>query len=88
MENKDYIGRGTKHNQFDIIDVVLNMEQAEAHIFEYEGKKYLKFSVAARKSASQYGATHSVYVRPMPAATPETPVAQEPPAPKAKRKKA
>lgn len=63
METKQYIGHGTKHNEWDIIDVVLDVEKMEAHFFEYEGKRYLKFSVAARKEKSKYGSTHAVYVR-------------------------
>lgn len=53
----------------DIIDVTISMETAEAHIFEYEGKKYLRFSVARRKEASKFGKTHTVSVfTPKPAA--------------------
>lgn len=84
---KEYIGHGTKHNEFDLIDVVLEMDKAEGHIYTYEGKRYLKFTVAARKEVSKFGATHTTYVRVKTAA----PVAAaEPPAeaPKKKRKKA
>ena len=63
METKQYIGHGTKHNEWDIIDVVLDVEKMETHFFEYEGKRYLKFSVAARKEKSKFGSTHAVYVR-------------------------
>jgi GH24 family phage-related lysozyme (muramidase) len=38
------------------------MENAEAFIFEYEGKHYLKFEVAVRKETHLYGNTHTVYV--------------------------
>lgn len=63
MSTKSYIGHGTKHSQFDLIDVVLNMTDIEEHTFEYEGKRYLKMTVAARKEPSTYGATHTVYIR-------------------------
>ena len=63
MENKEYIGHGTKHNEWPIIDVVLDADKVLAHTFEYEGKRYLKISVAARKERSKFGATHTVYVR-------------------------
>lgn len=84
---KEYIGHGTKHNEFDLIDVVLDMEKAEAFIYTYEGKRYLKFTVAARKERSKYGATHTTYVRAKaeaPAAAAEPPAEQ----PKRKRRKA
>jgi hypothetical protein len=83
MENKAYIGHGTKHSNFDIIDVVLELSKIEEHIFEYEGKRYLKFSVAARKEKSQYGATHTVYVRPKQE---ESPAVAEPAKPRRRKK--
>ena len=84
---KEYIGHGTKHNEYDLIDVVLEMEKAEAHIYTYEGKRYLKFSVATRKEKSKFGATHTTYVRVKEAAPA---MAAEPPVekPKGKRRKA
>lgn len=84
---KEYIGHGTKHNEYDLIDVVLEMDKAEAFIYTYEGKRYLKFTVAKRKEKSKFGATHTTYVRPKATAPA---MAAEPPAerPKGKRKKA
>lgn len=81
MDTKEFIGHGTKHSQYDIIDVVLNMDKAKEYIFEYEGKTYLKFSVASRLSKSKFGATHATYVRQR---SPEAMAAAEPPAPKRK----
>jgi hypothetical protein len=81
---KEYIGHGTKHNEFDLIDVVLDMEKAEGHIYTYEGKRYLKFSVAKRKEVSKYGSTHTTYVR---AKAEAQAVAAEPPAEQPKRRK-
>lgn len=77
MATKEFIGHGKKHQQFDIIDVVLSMEKAEGLVYNYEGKRYLKFSVASRREKSSYGATHTVYVR-----QPEPEVAVAEPAPK------
>lgn len=82
METKEYIGHGKKHSEWDVIDVVLDADKLMEHCFSYEGKRYLKISVAARKSKSQYGSTHSVYVRPKA----DAPAAAEP-APKPKRRK-
>lgn len=83
METKEYIGHGTKHNEWDIIDVVLDVEKLDRHFFEYEGKRYLKFSVAARKEKSKYGSTHAVYVR----VKQEAPVVSEPAPAQPKRKR-
>lgn len=84
MENKEYIGHGKKHDQWDIIDVVLNMEEALKFCFSYEGKRYLKCSVAARRAKTEFGSTHSVYVRPRA----DKPEPEQAPKPKARRKKA
>lgn len=62
METKSFIGSGKQVQDMDIIDVTISMETANAHIFEYEGKKYLRFSVARRKEVSSYGKTHTVSV--------------------------
>lgn len=60
--SKNYIGKGKKVNNLDIVTVTINMEEAEAHIFEFEGKKYLRFELAALKQADNYGKTHTAYV--------------------------
>lgn len=59
---KNYIGKGKKHETYDIVTVTINMEEAEKHIFEYEGKKYLKFEVAALSDETSFGKTHTAYV--------------------------
>jgi hypothetical protein len=62
METKAFIGSGKQVQDMDIIDVTISMDTAQAHIFEYEGKKYLRFSVARRKEVSNFGRTHTVTV--------------------------
>lgn len=59
---KNYIGKGKKVENLDIITVTLKMEEAEKHIFEVEGKKYLKFEVAALQNTDKYGRTHTAYI--------------------------
>jgi hypothetical protein len=76
MQSKEYIGHGTKHGQWDLIDVVIDWEKAREHSFQYEGRTFVKFTVAARRQPSEYGKTHSVYVRPKEAA--EATAAAEP----------
>lgn len=82
MGTKEYIGHGTKHSEWNIIDVVLDMDKAQGHIFEFEGRRYLKFSVAQRQERSKFGATHTTYVRTKD----EVPVAAEP-SPKPSRRR-
>ncbi len=61
---KTYVGHGTKIDAVpNAIEVVLDMTTAEAFIFEYEGKKYIKFTLAQRKEADRFGRTHSAYLK-------------------------
>lgn len=59
---KNFIGKGKQVKGLNIVTVAINMDEAEAHIFEYEGTRYLRFDVAALKQADQYGKTHTAYV--------------------------
>ena len=89
MQSKEYIGPGTKHEQLDLIDVVIDWAKAREHSFQYEGRTFVKFTVAARRQTSEYGKTHTVYVRPKEA--PAKAEAAEPapaPAKRSKRAKA
>jgi hypothetical protein len=83
MATKEYIGHGTKHSEWNIIDVVLDMDKAQGFVYEFEGRKYLKFSVAQRQERSKYGATHTTYVRKKE----ESPMVAEP-EPKRRRRAA
>ena len=58
---KIYIGKGTQVENLDIVTVNIDMETAEQFIFEYDGKKYLRFVIARMKEVSQYGKTHTCY---------------------------
>lgn len=62
---KNYIGKGKKVENLDIVQVSINLEKADEFIFEYEGQHYLKFEVATRKAADNFGNTHTVYVNQM-----------------------
>lgn len=59
---KNYIGKGTQVENLDIVTVCINIDDAQQHIFEYEGKNYLRFELARMKETSKYGKTHTCYV--------------------------
>jgi hypothetical protein len=60
---KNYIGKGTKVENLDIVSVTISMEDAEQFTFEYDGKKFLKFEIAKMLQSDKYGKTHTAYVQ-------------------------
>lgn len=84
-KQKSYIGAGTKFGQYGSISVVLNMDEAQAHVYEHEGKHFLKFTLSNRKEVSEKGSTHYAFVQ-MREQPEEANVASEP-KPKRKGKK-
>lgn len=62
QEQKTYVGSGKKTSQYDIVNISICIDDLQPHIFEYNGKKYAKLTVAAKKEADQYGKTHSVSI--------------------------
>ena len=61
--NKNYIGKGTQVENFDIVKVVIPVEMIEEAIFENkkDGKKYLSFEIAKMKQADKFNRTHTCY---------------------------
>ncbi len=59
---KQYIGKGTKVADLEIVTVVLKMDDAQEHIFEIEGNRYLKFEISKLRETDKYGRTHTCYV--------------------------
>jgi len=57
---KLFIGGG-KQGQYSI-RISIDMEKAQPHIYEYNGKKYLTFEVAEKQEADKYGKTHNAYI--------------------------
>ena len=68
MENeKIYVGSGIEKFDGGLVQATICLtditKNASEHVFEYEGKKYLKIKVQRKKNgADQYGKTHYVEV--------------------------
>ena len=65
MENqksRTYVGKGVKVDQFDLINISICIDDLQSHIFEYNGKRYVKLTVGGLREPDQYGKTHSVWV--------------------------
>ena len=62
MEERIYVGSGKSTNEyFTNISVCLS-DLPKEHIFEYNGKKYIKLAVGKKKEVDKYGKTHFVSV--------------------------
>ena len=63
-EEKIYVGNGVAKFDGNLINCsVCLTDLPQEHMFEYEGKKYIKLNVNAKKDgADQYGKTHYVAV--------------------------
>ena len=59
-ERKIFVGNGKEHKYGIDISVCLS-DLPKDHIFEYNGKKYIKLKVNSKKKP-EYGKTHSVEV--------------------------
>lgn len=59
---KEYIGKGKKTENLEIVKVTLKVEDLQKHIYEKEGEQYLTFEVAQLKSPDKFGRTHTCYV--------------------------
>jgi hypothetical protein len=63
MEEKIYVGSGTSKFDGNLVSCSLCLSDLPSeHIFEYNGKKYIKLNVQKKKEADQYGKTHSVSI--------------------------
>ena len=58
---KNYIGKGKKVANLDIITVSVKVEELLKNSFEYDGVRYAKFEIAGLKTPDNYGHTHTVY---------------------------
>jgi len=63
-EEKIYVGSGTSKFDGNLISCsVCLTDLPQEHMFEYNGKKYIKLNVSAKKDgADEYGKTHYIEV--------------------------
>ena len=79
-EEKIYVGNGTSKFDGNMISCsVCLTDLPQEHMFEYNGKKYIKLNVSAKKGgADEYGKTHYLAVDTFkPDAKPEVAAKQE-----------
>ena len=63
-EEKIYVGSGISKFEGNMVSVSLCLSDVpKEHMFEYNGKKYVKLNVSAKRDgADEYGKTHYVSV--------------------------
>ena len=61
-----YVGSGVEKFDGDLVNTSICLsdikENASEHIFEYNGKKYIKLKVVKKQNTDDYGKTHYVEV--------------------------
>jgi len=61
---KVYIGKGKVKGLYGNVEVVINIEEATPHMYEYKGEKYLKFSLGKMKVEDKFGRSHTAFLTP------------------------
>tara|TARA_R110000744_G_scaffold133929_4_gene242686 strand:+ start:136 stop:393 length:258 start_codon:yes stop_codon:yes gene_type:complete len=62
-EEKIYVGNGTSKFEGNLISCSLCLtDLPQEHMFEYNGKKYIKLIVQQKRETDEYGKTHFVAV--------------------------
>ena len=59
---KNYIGKGTKVENMDIVKVTLRVEDVLKFKHEFEGSEYITFEVAKMQNPDKFKRTHTAYV--------------------------
>ena len=81
-DEKIYVGSGVSKFEGNLIACsVCLTDLPQEHMFEYEGKKYIKLVVQQKRETDQYGKTHYVAVdtfKPDPSYKKDEPVADTP----------
>jgi len=66
MENKTekiFVGSGVEKFEGNMVQASLCLSDIpKEHVFEFEGKKYIKLKVVKKREADQYGKSHYIEV--------------------------
>lgn len=61
--NKTYLGKGKSVGNYDMVNFSICLSSIpKEKIIEYEGKKYLKCTIAKMKSPDQWGKDYTIYL--------------------------
>jgi hypothetical protein len=63
MSEKIYLGKGKSVGNYDMVNFSICLSSIpKEKIIEYEGKKYLKCTIAKMKQVDKYGKDYTIYV--------------------------
>ena len=62
QKERQYVGRGKKAGNFDLVNFSISESKIKDSWFEYKGERYLKLTIGALKNPDNYGKTHSVWI--------------------------
>ena len=62
QQERQYVGRGKKAGNFDLVNFSISESKIKDSWFEYKGERYLKLTIGALKNPDNYGKTHSVWI--------------------------
>lgn len=58
---KNYIGKGKRVADLNILKITIRLDALKAIAYEYEGIQYVTFEVAEMLHPDQFGRSHTVY---------------------------
>jgi hypothetical protein len=58
---KTYVGNG-KEGKYGYVNFSVELDKLLPYTFEYNGKKYVKLTMAKKKEVDQYGKSHTIYI--------------------------
>ena len=59
---KNYVGKGTKVENMDIVKVTLKVEELLKYKHEFKGSAYVTLEVAKMQQPDKFDRTHTAYV--------------------------
>lgn len=62
MAEKKYVGKGRAVGQYGNVAFSVCVDDIQEHIFEYNGKRYVKLVVSKMREADKHGKTHTVSI--------------------------
>lgn len=62
-QERKYVGSGKKVDNYDIVNITVDVDKVNENSYEYNGKKLANLTVASKREVDQYGKSHTVYVR-------------------------